>query len=93
MVRYSRHRKGRKMRSVDEALGSSGNQLRYMFGDIGIFGFKPFEIYDQIQYMNDYMKNRGLTWNDMKYPTLAKHAGGSGNGLSYNWKAIKRLYK
>lgn len=92
MVRYRRHRKGRAMRSVDRALSDSSAQFRYMFGDLNIFGIQPFKMYDSMNYMNDYLKNRNLSWSDMKYPSLSFGAGGAGSSFSSNTKAIERMY-
>lgn len=92
MARYYRHRKGRKMRSVDEAFGSSGNQIRFWFGDLGIFGIKPFKMYDSMNYMNDYLKNRNLTWNDVKYPSMIGGSGGSSGAFDTNVRAVERMY-
>lgn len=66
------------------------NQIRYLAGDFGIFGVKPFELYDKYNYMSDYLRNRGMSWSDMKYPSLAKNNGGM--NWSFNWKSAKRLY-
>lgn len=66
------------------------NALRYLVGDVGIFGIKPFKMYDEYNYMSDYLKNRGLSWSDMKYPSLAPK---SGSGLHVSVHALERLYK
>lgn len=67
------------------------NAVRYLFGDVGIFGFKPFKMYDEFNFMNDYLKNRGLSWSDIKYPSIAPKSG-SGN-WKVSTKAVERLYK
>lgn len=84
--------KHKNMRSVDDALGTSSNQFRYLFGGLDIFGIKPFEIYDSFSYMNDYMKNRGLSWSDMKYPTLAKYSGYGSSAINADFDVIDSLY-
>lgn len=56
-----------------------------------------FTISDQTQYMQDYLNNRGLSWSDIKYPTLTGNTSGySGLGRSmtnFVSSNIKSLYK
>lgn len=53
---------------------------------------------DQYQYNQDYMKNTGLTWNDVKYPTMV-NSGGTNiynvarQGTNFVSDNIKKLYK
>lgn len=37
---------------------------------------------DQTRWMNDYLKNTGLTWADVKYPALASGAGSSARAIA-----------
>lgn len=67
------------------------NFTRYMLADVGAFGFYPFKMWDEYQFMSDYLKNRGLSWSDMKYPALAKNSG-VGAKLSVS-KNIEKLYR
>lgn len=47
---------------------------------------------DNTQYLSDYMRNTGLDWSDLKYPSRTVGWGNSGqiNFLSSN---VKKLYK
>jgi hypothetical protein len=50
---------------------------------------------DNTNYMRDYMRNSGLSWSDIRYPTrTAGYSGYSGYGglVSYVSKNIMRLY-
>lgn len=57
-----------------------------------------WKVADQMQYMNDYMGNNGLTWNDVRYPTMV-NTGGSGigslarAGTNFVSKNISKLYE
>lgn len=37
---------------------------------------------DQKKYYSDYLRNRGMTWNDVKYPALLGGEGAIGAGMS-----------
>lgn len=67
------------------------NQLEYRFSSYPIVG-DYIRNRDAEKYLSDYMRNRNLTWDDVKYPGLLK-----GSTLGYNTyktsiKAVKRLY-
>lgn len=68
------------------------NAVRYMLSDVGAFGIYPLKMYDEFQWMNDYLKNRGMKWSDMKYPAIAPKSG-AGVKWSLSKKAVKRLYE
>jgi len=51
-----------------------------------------YRSYDNMRYMDDYIKNRGLSWDDIKYPTRIQGMQGFGSVLSYVSRNIERLY-
>lgn len=51
-----------------------------------LYGFDPTGIYrgyidqrDLANYWNDYFKNTGLTWSDIKYPSMMRGYGSTGS--------------
>lgn len=44
------------------------NQFMYFLSGIPIVG-DIAKSYDNWSYLNDYMENRGITWDQIKYPT------------------------
>lgn len=51
-----------------------------------------YRSYDNMRYMEDYIRNRGLSWDDIKYPTRTQGMQGVGSTLNYLSKNIYRLY-
>lgn len=51
-----------------------------------------YRSYDNMRYMEDYINNRGLSWDDIKYPTRTQGMQGFGSALNYLSKNIYRLY-
>ena len=47
---------------------------------------------DRMAYMDDYLRNRGLNYNDIRYPTLTM-GGSMGGMVSYVSSNIRRLYR
>ena len=47
---------------------------------------------DNWNYINDYMRNRGLGWSDVKYPSRVVGASTSGYGLNFVSSNIESLY-
>jgi hypothetical protein len=61
--------------------------------------FTPLGMYhrarDNVSYMRDYMRNSGVSWSDIRYPTRTPgYSGYSGYGgiVSYVSKNIMKLY-
>lgn len=48
---------------------------------------------DNWNYINDYMRNRNLTWSDVKYPSRVDGASTAGFGLNFVSSNIEDLYK
>ncbi len=51
-----------------------------------------YRSYDNMRYMEDYLNNRGLSWDDIKYPTRTQGMQGFGSTLNFTSKNIYRLY-
>lgn len=48
---------------------------------------------DNYQWMADYLKNRGMTWGDMKYPGRSNYGGAAWSGVNFVSKNIGKLYQ
>ena len=76
-----------------------GEQMRY-YMDV-VMGGMPFvgpffKAYDDLRYVDDYLKNRGMSYGDILYPSRTAGASlGSavGGGVSFVSKNIEKLYK
>ena len=51
-----------------------------------------YRSHENMRYMEDYIRNRGLSWDDIKYPTRLQGMQGFGSVLSYVSRNIERLY-
>lgn len=51
-----------------------------------------YRSYENMRYMDDYIRNRGLSWDDIKYPTRLQGMQGFGSVLSYVSRNVERLY-
>lgn len=47
---------------------------------------------DNWNYINDYMRNRGFGWSDVKYPSRVVGAATAGYGLNFVSSNIEKLY-
>lgn len=56
----------------------SDKQLRYALSNYPFIG-DLLRVYDTTQKMSDYMGNRGISWDDVKYPSLLR--GGTYSSL------------
>lgn len=76
-----------------------GEKMRY-YMDV-VMGGMPvvgpfFKAYDDLQYMDDYLGNRGMSYGDIRYPSRTPGASlgsAAGGGLSFVSKNIERLYR
>lgn len=67
------------------------NKVRYRMSGLPIV--KDLMVYeDQNRRMEDYLKNRGLSWEDVKYPSLL-YGAGSGGRLVTDVASVARLYR
>lgn len=48
---------------------------------------------DQMHYMDDYMRNTGMSYSDIKYPSLTMGGSAFSGTFAYVSKNIGRLYK
>lgn len=52
-----------------------------------------FQAFDKINYMDDYMENRGLDWSSVKYPSMTVGYQGVSGLTNFVSSNIMRLYK
>lgn len=52
-----------------------------------------FTARDKVRYMEDYMRNRGLSWDDIKYPTMTVGYSGVSGLTNFVSNNIARLYR
>lgn len=71
-------------------------QFEYLFSSSPFYG-EWVRVRDNIQYMSDYLRNTGLDWSDMLYPS---RASGSGSGwslssdlLNYTSRNLEKFYR
>ena len=51
------------------------------------------QAYDNMKYMDDYTRNRGIGYEDILYPSRTAGAQGYGSAVSFVSNNINRLYK
>lgn len=72
------------------------NYLAYNGKDIPVLGWL-WQMEDSRKYMTDYLKNVGLEWADVKYPTRLTGAGGFYSGahgaVNFVSNNVLRLYR
>lgn len=78
----------------DYLFGLPKTRNQYYFQSImsdmpGIGSF--YKARDKVNYMDDYLKNRGLSYGDIKYPTRTDGYGIG--GASFVSNNVKRLYR
>lgn len=82
--------------AIASMLGMSTEDLyaktKFYFADVPFVG-SVVRAFDQSNYYSDYMRNRGLSWSDVQYPSLMRGSGGVGSGLNFVSSNIERLYR
>lgn len=66
--------------------------LRTVASGLPIFG-PMFQAYDNMKYMDDYTRNRGIGYDEILYPSRTAGAQGFGSSLNYVSRNIYGLYK
>lgn len=83
------------VRSLMNIYDNLDGKYRYMLdttvAGIPIIG-DIYRSYDNMRYMEDYLNNRGISWDDIKYPTRTQGMQGVGSTVNYLSKNIYRLY-
>lgn len=51
------------------------------------------QAYDNMRYMDDYTRNRGIDYADIKYPSRTQGAQGLGTAVNFVSNNITRLYQ
>lgn len=75
----------------DKAVTSAFNKANYFASGLPLVG-GLFSTVDNYRYYDDYLRNSGLSWADVKYPARMS-IGGYGSTVSYFSSNIKRLYE
>lgn len=77
---------------------ADSNRWKYELAGVPVLG-DYIRASDNTRFMNDYLKARGMTWADVKYPSRAPGAGSSAHAISstanyfgMTW-ALKRMYR
>ena len=52
-----------------------------------------FRSMDNVRYMDDYLRNRGMSYSDILYPNRTAGAQGLGASMNFVSKNIVRLYR
>lgn len=68
-----------------------GKKMAYDLSGIPLIG-SYVQSYDNKRYMDDYMKNTGMSWDDVKYPSMVRGAGSSTSPILPTVNSLKRLY-
>lgn len=68
------------------------NESVYWGSSLPVVG-SAFRAVDNYRYITDYMRNSGLDWSDVKYPTRLTGAGSAGGVVSFVSSNIKNLYR
>lgn len=77
---------------------ADSNRWKYELAGVPIIG-DFIRASDNTQRMNNYLKAHGMTWADVKYPSLAPGAGSSAHAISNTANmfgmtyALKRMYR
>ena len=80
-------------RKVNPDYSDNLNQLRYGLSNLPYIG-DVLRAYDNVQKTKDYLYNRGISWDDVKYPSLLN--GGVTSSMatmpSEMLSAVEKLY-
>lgn len=74
---------------------ANSNLMAFYLADVPVLG-PMLQKADQRRMLDDYMRNRGLTWSDVKYPTQVLGAGAWSStfgAVSFVSRNIMRLYR
>lgn len=66
--------KNRSKYNFTIASEAQSNALKYILADVPIMG-DMIRAGDSYRAMSDYLRNRGLSWGDVKYPGIQRGAG------------------
>ena len=96
-TRHALHGSSPNFHNISEdakQLGLNDAQLRYYAQSVPVLG-DIARFYDNNQKTKDYMRNRGLSWDDVLYPTSLPSGslGSSIASIDKNIDAISRLYQ
>lgn len=87
---------GNALSPIADVMGLSDGDIKEtisMLSNVPLLG-DYFRMSDQMQSTADYMENRGLSWDKVKYPALLNNGQGSmTNGVRFISRNIERLYR
>lgn len=66
-------------------------EMEYLLSGTPVIG-DLLGLRDNYQFMSDYLKNRGMSWGDMKYPGRERAGSSAWSGVNFVSKNISRLY-
>lgn len=97
-VEQSVWRSGQNMDNLGSLVGLSRadkNKIEYAMSQVPVLG-GFISARDNWNYVNDYMRNRGVSWDRMPYPSMVRGAGSIGRAVtgaySFVSSNIKDLY-
>lgn len=91
----SNYRARQDSRNSDASLDYTDPFVIYNLKDTPVIG-SGLKASDQLKFYNDYLRNRGMTWKDVKYPALLGGVSPVGAGISMAEsvsRAWSRLYR
>lgn len=77
---------------TDDYMEGLVNEAVYWASSVPVLGSAVRAI-DNHRYINDYMRNSGLDWSDVRYPSRLIGAGSAGGVVSFVSSNIKNLYR
>lgn len=83
------------MKGMFHAMGMSDRDIYYaesMLSALPFFG-SFYQARDKVSYMDDYLDNRGLSYGDIKYPSMTAGYQGVSGLANYVSSNIERLYR
>lgn len=76
----------------DDYMQGLVNEGVYWASSVPVIG-SVFRAIDNHRYITDYMRNTGLSWSDVRYPTRLIGAGSASGAVSFVSSNIKNLYR
>lgn len=86
---------GSSLDTLGDVMGFSPDdkkEIEFLLSGTPVFG-DLLGLRDNYQWMSDYLKNRGMTWSDMKYPGRESAGRGAWSGVHFVSKNIEKLYR
>ncbi|AIY31257.1 hypothetical protein [Camel associated drosmacovirus 2] len=68
---------------------SDKKQIEYALSGFPVIG-DVIDARDGYNYMSDYLRNTGLTWGDLRYPSRVTGAGGFGRAVTSGYRFVSK---